>query len=156
MGDKTGAGVCRASRQRAFDRAGDAPPVKCGSKGVRVPRCRARFALKVVRVVRSTRASCADISDARARLSLRSSRLSRGWPLDERQPFNKCTGLDGLVSRRSLVSARRTRDGPSSLVFTSSRNRKDVRRSAHTRGRRVEADGYPVLLLCAPILGARR
>jgi len=43
MGDKTGAGVCRASRQRAFDRADDAPPVKCGSEGVRVPRCHARF-----------------------------------------------------------------------------------------------------------------
>jgi hypothetical protein len=145
MGDKPGVGGCRASRQRAFYRAGDAPRVKRGFKGVRVPRCHARFALKVVRVVRSTRASCADISDARARLSLRSSRLSRGWPLDERQPFNKCTGLDGLVSRRSLVSARRTRDGPSSLVFTSPRNRKDVRRSAHTRGRRVEADGSPRL-----------
>ena len=62
MGDKTGAGVCRASRQRAFDRAGDAPPVKCGYEGVRVPRCHARFASNVERVVRSTR-TCADISD---------------------------------------------------------------------------------------------
>lgn len=47
MGDKTGGGVCRASRQRAFDRAGDAPPFKCGSKGVRVTRCHARFASNV-------------------------------------------------------------------------------------------------------------
>lgn len=100
-------------------------------------------------VVRLTRASCADISDA----SSSSSQFAvqpiepscRGWPLDERQPFNKCTGLDGLVSRRSLVSARRTVDGPSSLVFTSPRHRKDVRRSAHTRGRRVEAAGSPRL-----------
>jgi len=64
MGDKTGAWVCRASRQRAFDRAGEPLPFKYGSEGVRVPRCHARFASNFVRVVRSTRASCADISDA--------------------------------------------------------------------------------------------
>ena len=146
MGDKTGGGVCRASRQRAFDRAGDAPPVKCGSEGVRVPRCHARFASNVVRVVRSTRASCADISDASSSSSQFAVQpIQPRLALDERQPFNKCTGLDGLVSRRSLVSARRTVDGPSSLVFTSPGHRKDVRRSAHTRGRRVEAAGSPRL-----------
>ena len=116
---------------------------------VRVQRCASTSLSRSVRL----KASCVQhgrrarifLTPARARLSLRSSRLSRGWPLDERQPFNKCTGLDGLVSRRSLVSARRTRDGPSSLVFTSPRNRKDVRRSALTRGRRVEAAGSPRL-----------
>ena len=149
MGDKTGAWVCRASRQRAFDRAGEPPPFKYGSEGVRVPRFRARFASNVVRVVRSTRASCADISDASSsssQFAVQPIEPSFGrLALDERQPFNKGTPLDGLGFRRSLVSARRTVDGPSSLVFTSPRNRKDVRRSAHTRGRRVEAAGSPRL-----------
>ena len=118
---------------------------------VRVQRCASTSLSRSVRLKRR-RVLCVQhgrarifLTPARARLSLRSSRLSRGWPLDERQPFNKCTGLDGLVSRRSLVSARRTVDGPSSLVFTSSVHRKDVRRSAHTRGRRVEAAGSPRL-----------
>ena len=47
MGDKTGGVVCRASRQRVFDRAGDAPPFKRRYGGVRVPRCHARFASNV-------------------------------------------------------------------------------------------------------------
>ena len=105
---------------------------------VRVRRCASNSLSRSVRL----KASCVQhgrrarifLTPARARLSLRSSRLSRGWPLDERQPFNKCTGLDGLVSRRSLVSARRTVDGPSSLVFTSprpSKGRSSV--SAHPR-----------------------
>ena len=127
---------------------------------VRVQRCASTSLSRSVRL----KASCVQhgrrarifLTPARARLSLRSSRLSRGWPLDERQPFNKCTGLDGLVSRRSLVSARRTVDGPSSLVFTSPGHRKDVRRSAHTPDGAWRLPDHPVSLLCAPILGARR
>ena len=145
VGQNRGGGVPRISSARV--RPGRRRP----AGQVRVRRCASNSLSRSVRL----KASCVQhgrrarifLTPARARLSLRSSRLSPRWQVGPLTSANRSTSarLDGLVSRRSLVSARRTVDGPSSLVFTSPRNRKDVRRSAHTRGRRVEAAGSPRL-----------